>query len=140
MRVEIDVPDDNPPLAALIVRHVLEGLAMGARPLFWGPNALPPLYESGIYFKPEAAHGSGVEPFRMPSYSLSRGYADCDGLVVYRLSELYAQGIPAGASVADFPGNGNMHAQIRLPDGSIEDPAIILGAENQWPSDFTFDL
>jgi hypothetical protein len=115
---------------------------------------LPPLYESGVRFAYEPDHGSGEEDFAQPPDVYARGWGDCDDLVVYRLSELLAAelqrrrfwaqpearqramlralatGVASGrlASIkADWEGD-SLHVLVRLPDGSTEDPSIILGA------------
>lgn len=139
MLLEIDISDDDPIFAAEMLRRIVDGMAMASIPLFRGPDSLPRLEDSGIYFREEPSHGSGVERFRMPDFTYARGWGDCDGLVIYRLGELMAQGIRARSTIADWSGVGAMHAQIRLPNGRIEDPSLKLGAVNQWPDDFTFD-
>ena len=140
MRVEIEIPDGDPEFSAYVVRHLLQGLALGCRPLFVGPSALPPLYKSGVRFAEEPTHGSGVERFRLPSEVFDQMFGDCDGLTVYRLAEELAKGSPVAATIGDFEGSGAMHAQVRWKDsGRIEDPAILLGSPTDWPHWFLYD-
>jgi transglutaminase-like putative cysteine protease len=100
---------------------------------------LPCLYKSGIRYAPEPGHGTGVEDFAQPWQTYARGEGDCDDLVIYRVSWLKSRGIRATVTVADFGGMGDQHVQVRLPDGTIEDPSVILGSGNEWPEDFLYD-
>lgn len=141
MRIEIEIPESNPLLASYLIKHILRGVALGCRPLFVGPNALPPLYESGFVFKEDPNYGSGIERFRLPVEVAAAGFGDCDGLSVYELSRLLATGEDPDAdiSIGDYMGDGGMHAQIRRGDGSIEDPSVKLGAKADWPDWFLYD-
>jgi hypothetical protein len=141
MKLEIEIPDDNLPFAAYLLKHLIRGLALGCRPLFLGPNALPSLYDTDIVFAEEPTHGSGVERFRLPTEVYRRKRGDCDGLSLYRLAELLAKNEPVDSTIADYLQDGGMHAQVRwLNTGMIEDPAINLGAPYDWPETFLFDL
>jgi hypothetical protein len=122
-----------------LVKYQIDGIARGCVPFFHGPNALPPLYESGIVYQEEPQHGSGVECFDLPMVVLERGWGDCDDLCIYLIAELLSQNIKAEASIADWKSQGGMHVQVRLPDGTIEDPSMKLGAVNQWPENFLYD-
>jgi hypothetical protein len=142
VKVEIEIPEDDLFFAAYVLKHLIRGLALGCRPLFVGPNALPSLYspEAGIRFEEEPTHGSGVERFRLPTEVYRRKRGDCDGLSLYRLAELLAKGEPVDSTIADYLGDGGMHAQVRwLNTRAIEDPAINLGAPYDWPVEFLFD-
>lgn len=154
----IDVFVKLPPAAfsvaefRFLVKHMIDGIAKGVVPSFLGANRLPYLYESGIRYQEEPTHGTGIEYFDVPQVCLQRGWGDCDDLIIYRVAELLSQGVAAECSIADYKGAGGMHAQVRLPlgcstpwsvdspRGPIEDPSLILGAENHWPEKFTFDL
>lgn len=141
MIIEIEVPDDAPTaLQWYLVKHILHGAALGCRPYFAGPNALPPLKQTGVKFAPDPSHGSGRERFRLPLETLARGVGDCDALALYEVARRQAQHGHSTITIADLNGDGNMHAQIRRPDGSIEDPSIEHGAMTDWPKDFLYDL
>lgn len=64
---------------------------------------------------------------------LKRGWGDCDDLVAYRIGELRAKGIDATAKVYIREHRlqnrivNLYHVEVRLPDGSVEDPARYLG-------------
>jgi len=139
MKIEIDVPEGNPAFARYLVRHVLQGLALGCRPLFVGPHALPPLAQTGVRYQFDPEYGSGTERFRLPPAVLASGSGDCNDLCVYEVARRRAHGLKDSISVADYTGTGQMHAQIRRPDGTIEDPSIALGAPHDWPEWFLYD-
>jgi hypothetical protein len=89
---------------------------------------LPPLYSSGVRYRPEPTRGSGVEYFDDPWTVLERGHGDCDDLVVYRAGELIAAGEPAGVvcqGAAQFT-LPRFHVAVRRADGSLEDPSKVL--------------
>lgn len=113
-------------LVAHFAKCTIEGIARGCVPLArsW---QLPPLYESGIKFRQEPGHGSGYEDWALPNVTFQRGWGDCDDLVIYRLWELYCAGQIKAACNAEWLGNG-VHVRVRLPNGTIEDPSILLGA------------
>lgn len=141
-KIEIEIPETNPLLASYIIKHVLRGLALGCRPLFVGPDALPPLKETDVFYKEEKSLGSGVQQFRLPTYTLARGWADCGSLSVYELARKLATGEDprADVTVADYHGLGNMHAQLREGSGAIKDYSVELGAKADWPDWFLYDL
>lgn len=112
---------------AEITRCMLDGLSDAYAPLVHTYWNLPPLYQSGIRFELEPDHGKGIEDYTSPPITYGRGTGDCDDLVLYRLSELKAAGIPARCT-AEWLGNA-VHVQVRLPNGAIEDPSLILGAK-----------
>lgn len=132
------------------VKCMLDGLALGAAP-FFAAGLLPGLYRSGIVFQFDPGHGSGIENFVHPQLVYERGWGDCDQLCWYRIAELRAQGIKASSTISDYHDDGGAHAQVRLPPGhrtkysvatkrgAIEDPAMLLGAENHWPTAFLYD-
>lgn len=141
MQVRIEIPDNNPELARYIIKHLIHGLALGCRPFFLGPNALPSLYDTDITYQEEPSHGSGIEEFRLPCFVAAMGKGDCDGLSLYQLSYYLAHEQPVNATVADYMGDGSMHAQIRWQDtNEVEDPAIARGSPYDWPEKFLYDL
>ena len=140
MRLVFDIPDDDPVFARYLVRHILQGAADGCRPLFVGPGALPPLYGSGIVYQEDPAYGSGIERFHLPFEVAAKGVGDCNDLVLYEVARRRAKRGNDSVTIADYIGNGSMHAQIRRGDGTVEDPSIRLGAQADWPTNFLYDL
>lgn len=92
-------------------------------------RAVPPLYRSGIRFRPMPWAGQ-VEQFASCATLLRRGWADCDQLCAYRIAELRERGI--GATFRFYWRKGKRgrlyHVQVRHPPcrrhkrGKIEDP------------------
>lgn len=82
---------------------------------------LPPFYRSGVVYRPEPQGGTGVELWDSPWKCYARGWVDCDDAVMWRLAELYLEGIPATVQVVSK--GDRHHVRIRRPDG-IEDPAL----------------
>lgn len=141
MILQIEIPDSAPKaLVWYLVRYVLQGFALGCRPYFVGPNALPPLHCTKIRYAFDGVHGSGVERIVTPDVVLARGYGDCNDLVNYEVARRQAEGGPDSVAVADWLGNGEMHAQIRRADGQIEDPSIAYGAPVDWPAKYLYNL
>jgi hypothetical protein len=142
LRISTQVRECTPGELAWFVKATIDGLARAFAPAFQRMR-LPPLYESGIRFAFEPNHGSGDEDFATPLDTLERGCGDCDDLVIYRLCELYAprvqfrriggQLLPASVDTSpascscEWVGE-SMHVQVRLKNGTLEDPAVLLGA------------
>lgn len=139
MRISTEVRELTPSELAWFVKSTIDGLARAFAPAF-RRMALPPLYSSGIRFAFERGHGSGNEDFATPLETLDRRAGDCDDLVIYRLSELYAptvrldrNGWPssvdssAASCSCEWVGE-SMHVQVRHRGGQLEDPAVRLGA------------
>jgi hypothetical protein len=103
----------------------IEGFARGSVPMA-GIWRLPPLYSSGIRYKPEPNHGSGNEDFALPNVTFGRKWGDCDDLVIYRVWELLCQGEQATCR-AVWQDNA-VHVLVRRANGALEDPSILLGA------------
>lgn len=104
-----------------------------------GPQQFPPLFASGVVFKPEPWAGK-IEEFAHALTVLARGWGDCDDLVAYRVAELRVfgdrlAGTPPEKALARIYGRDRkMHAQVRRGDapnvvknGTIEDPSRLLG-------------
>lgn len=91
---------------------------------------LPSIYESGVWFTREPWTGL-FEEFADITTCLERGWLDCDDACAWRCAELWAQGgagRKAGIKIywrksLDGDGIRIFHAQVRLPDGRIEDPS-----------------
>lgn len=108
-------------------------------PVLSGHWRLPPLYQSGVRYRPEPSYGTGFEDFALPITTQIRGWADCDDATIRRLVELYVAGEDAQCR-CEWVGN-RMHVYIhRAPgrrfvllhdvSGPYEDPAIQIGAVN----------
>lgn len=109
---------------ALTVRSLLQAQAEGVAREIRAGRPLPPLYRTGIRYKPEPQRGQGTEYFDDPWTVLARGHGDCDDLVVYRCGELLAAGEPASVICAwRWP---RLHVAVRRADGRAEDPSKIL--------------
>lgn len=108
---------------------------------------IPPLYESGVRFRPERFP---YEEFADLLTVLRRRWGDCDDLIAWRCAELNEAGVKATARIywrePKDPKNPQwkMHAQLRHPvncgctfckhraravlnEGRIEDPSRYLG-------------
>lgn len=114
---------------AFAAREIVAALAAGdAAAIRWGLMAPPPpLYTSGVVYRPEPTEGEGLEEWADPWTVAQRGWGDCDDLVRYRLRELWEAGVtqafPAVANDSkNWTGTG-YHIAIRLPDGGVDDPA-----------------
>jgi hypothetical protein len=84
---------------------------------------VPPLYQSGVYFQPEAP---GFESFRDAANVYRVGHGDCAHLSAWRVGELIAKGEPANLAVKWLRGRRRFHVVVRRGDGRIEDPSAIL--------------
>jgi hypothetical protein len=77
----------------------------------------------------------GIEVFLDIPTLYRRGKGDCNELVPVRVAELWRAGIAASPYLAKAGTNSNggksYHAQVLWPDGSIEDPSLILGMGNE---------
>lgn len=84
-------------------------------------GALPPLYESGVVYRPESP-----DTWSTADLVLARGWGDCEDLTAWRVAELRARGVGAVGDVYRVR-PGQWHAVVQLPDGSVEDPSLRLG-------------
>lgn len=142
MRILLDTAlVKDPRVVALLARGALN-VVIAANVVMMkdaGSAAFPPLYASGIRFKPEPWAGR-LEEFAPAIKVLARGWGDCDDLICYRAAELRAfgdrlAGTPPEKAVVRIYGRGKkMHAQVRrdprfLQAGQIdiEDPSRLLG-------------
>ncbi len=90
----------------------------------------PPLYQSGIVYEAEPA---GVEVWQSSPALDLRGRGDCEDLAAHRTSEHRFDGREATTNM-DLSGRTSFggrlyHFNVRLKDGSIEDPSRVLGME-----------
>lgn len=130
---------------AFFVRSLLDGLCVGCLPL-WTDWHLPELYSSGVRFQMDPEHGTGNDEIDPPPIVFARGWGDCGNLTLWRLCEINAYNwqpiIRGSGRRAELVGirwakpparalvtwiGGEMHALVRHPDGTIEDPSKILG-------------
>jgi hypothetical protein len=97
---------------------------------------ITPLYKSSIRYQAEPWAGQGVEEFADPWTVLSRGWGDCDDLVIYRGGELIANGYPCHAQVIHNTTLNKYHTQLRRDFGPrcVEDPCLkLMGRpEREW--------
>lgn len=113
---------------ALTIRAILAAQAAGVAREILAGRSLPPLYESGVRYRPEPTRGSGVEYFDDPWTCLARGWADCDDAVVWRAGELLARGERVGVNcqgAAQFQ-LPRYHVAVRRENGALEDPSKVL--------------
>jgi predicted transglutaminase-like cysteine proteinase len=104
------------------LRVALEGLTAMNRAIL-RVNGAPPLYESGVVYKPEKP-----DHWETLDILLARGFGDCEDLSAWRAAELQEQGIDAHADLYALPNRpGKWHAIVVLPDGTTEDPSLALG-------------
>lgn len=87
-------------------------------------NPLPPMYSSGVVYQEEPQAGTGVEQWDTPWKAFERGWVDCDDAVIWRLAELYNQGVPATVNCVWV--GSRFHVRIRHPNGRLEDPALAV--------------
>jgi hypothetical protein len=145
LRFLITVQDDNPEAVAYQVRDLLLAVSR-TNQWIMRHQRIPPLYESGLLFRVEP-WADQVQHAANCLEALQRGWADCKVLCCY----LHAQRILENPKVdprlfgfkiywrefdkdplhAQLPGaRGNStriyHVQLRLPDGSLEDPSRLL--------------
>lgn len=71
----------------------------------------------------------GCEVFRDTAMILKKKQVDCDNLAALRCAELRLGGIEAVPYIIwrETPGGTTYHALVRWPDGTSEDPSILLG-------------
>jgi hypothetical protein len=145
VRFLVTVEDPNPVAVALQVRDLLRCVSRTNRWLMT-TQRIPPLYESGIVFRAEP-WGDKVQHAANCAEALERGWADCKVLCAYlhaqRLLEnpkvdperfdfkIYWRVFDKDPLHASLPGAGQAqtriyHVQLRLPDGSLEDPSRML--------------
>lgn len=73
---------------------------------------------------------NGVEEFLDIPALYQRGKGDCNELAPVRIAELWRAGVNASPWLTKLPnerGGLTYHALVRWPDGSSEDPSLILG-------------
>lgn len=123
MRIVLDIPiDEDGPRS---VKELLDTLIR-----IWGRRMrrfpLPPLYGSGIVFRPDPKAGV-EERWHSPARTFELGCGDCDQLLLYRGAELVAAGEDASCQcIAQRTAVGTkMHVRMRRGNGTLEDPSVI---------------
>lgn len=113
------VMDDNPQtwerglegLIAINEEHMDNGLGF------------PPLYQSGIKYRPE----KNSEKWLSIRQVYAQGHGDCEDLTGIRCAELRSSGLDEGARAYIYQtGPKRWHAVVLRSDGVIEDPTKIL--------------
>jgi len=102
--------------------------ALGAMNVLYLLNTdAPPLYESGVVYRPDASRGPEEQWWTIPTV-LRVGGADCKALAAWRVAELQAAGVWAEPIVRQYRQNGGtlQHVIVATPWG-IEDPSAELG-------------
>lgn len=127
LRIVTDVPIKGGEALARYIKSTIEGKANGCVFAWRTEWRLPPLYQSGVRFRYEPQHGTGNEEFALPPVTYGRKWGDCDDLVIYRICELVAAG--ERATCRTYWKGQALHVAVRRGDGSVEDPAIMLGAK-----------
>ena len=91
-------------------------------------NPYPDLYESGVVYERE---NIGVENWQDADELLSNLAGDCEDLACYRAAQYEVSGIGARPEIVKIK-EGQYHAVVRMPDGTIEDPSRILIAKSGY--------
>lgn len=89
-------------------------------------ESVPPIYSSGVLFRPEPQEGSGVELYQTIPEVLAQGWGDCDDVTGWRCAELIAQGVEGVDVALVSRGPRTWHAVVKWPDGRVEDVASRL--------------
>jgi len=97
----------------------------------------PPLYNSGVRYKPERRRVDTMghileygETWQSIPYVLNSGFGDCEDLGAWRAAELRMQGVRATPyiKIRKLPnGAWRAHVMVEYPDGKTEDPSAKLG-------------
>lgn len=104
-------------------RHIKEG------------KPLPPLYQSGVYYQEEPP---GEEEWLDIPTLYRQGFGDCEDLACARVAELRVAGVPAVPVIKHKRFNTAkgvttvVHVMVLWPDGTVEDPSLILGMKGEY--------
>jgi len=119
----VDIDTTNQAEAAeLLIRLFELNMARAQREA----KALPPLYKSGVRYVSQDPRACA---YRTPQEVYDRKGGDCKQLVLWRMAECRNAGHHCTARIIWLNQAGKFvaHAQLRHPDGSIEDPSYNLG-------------
>lgn len=109
---------------------------LGFNELWLRRHGGPRLYDAGVVYATEPAHGRSVagneERIASIPEVLSLGWGDCDDLACYLAAERRVyDGIGARPKVVlegiGPDGSHHWHVVVVHPDGSLEDPSVMLG-------------
>lgn len=94
--------------------------------------AFPPLYNSQIRYKAEGRDENGKTKEHWRTIAELHQYqgGDCEDLACARVAELREAGINARPWLQKI--QGLWHVQVRWPDGTIEDPSVLLGMKEPF--------
>lgn len=114
------MPDD---MLVRLNQAAVEGLALVDRVLLDYYN-FPSIYKVAPKYRT-----GGKETWKDIGALLKDGWGDCKDFTAWRLAELWKAGVNAKAeAIIQRQGRRLLfHVYIRHPDGSIEDPAKLLG-------------
>lgn len=107
-------------------RHVAAALAaLQAWDAWWlAEHDVPGLYDLGaaglVRYVQEPR---GQERWLTVPQVIMAGGGDCEDLAAWRAAEV------PGAMAVPFRTDGGMHVVVQMPDGTVEDPSIVLGME-----------
>lgn len=128
----IQTEQETPATIATVARGFLYGVVL-TNSLQIRRKLVPPIYESGVKFRPEPWQGK-FEEFADALTTYRRGWGDCDDLVAWRVAELRTIGDrrlglhPCKATIKIYwRTSGGFHCEVRMPDGSVEDVSRFLG-------------
>ena len=78
---------------------------------------------------------SGIEIFRDIPAIIAKKAVDCDNLACWRVAELWRAGVKASPRIQwrETSEGTTYHALVQWPDGSSEDPSILLGMQEREP-------
>lgn len=119
--VDIDTSNQEEAAALLILLFELN-MARARREA----AALPSLYKSGVKYVSQDPRACA---FRTPKEVVERKGGDCKQLVLWRIAECRNAGIDCKPRIIWLNRKDKFvaHAQVRHPDGSVEDPSYNLG-------------
>lgn len=119
--VDIDTSDKDAAAAILIQLFELS-MARAQREA----KALPALYKSGVKYVSQDPRACA---FRTPKEVAERKGGDCKQLVLWRIAECRNSGVHCTPRIIWLAQSDKLvaHAQVRHPDGSVEDPSYNLG-------------
>lgn len=122
MRILLDIPGTGRQLmrpAQQILQTMAEAWAEELR-----RRPLPPLYETGVHFKPEPWAGLGTEEWASPYTVFERNWGDCDDLSLFRCAQLLAHDVPANIVETWLSGTKRHHFLIRRGPGEFKPAAV----------------
>lgn len=119
--VDIDTTNQEEAAALLILLFELN-MARARREA----ATLPSLYKSGVKYVSQDPRACA---FRTPKEVVDRKGGDCKQLVLWRIAECRNAGIDCKPRIIWLNQKNKFvaHAQVRHPDGSVEDPSYNLG-------------